>query len=256
MMREMIAGLCCLALAGAARAGWVEMLTEDFEDTFPSTGWEAVDKGDHANDYTWESVDASLAEPASVPQGSLCGWCAAGGANFLDPASDDYPIECESWLRTTDWIDISDSADVTVDFCHWVNTEAFDDTLWVGVSVNGTDFYPAWLETTGAYEVSGDVSSWVEEVADLSNVEGLGDVAGTASQVKIAIIFDSDDDILVSDGAFIDDVIVWKYVWSDDEPAIICGQAPSEAGPGMALAALLFAGSLLALKRKAALARA
>lgn len=249
-MRGVVCSLCMVLLAGAARADWVAVLSEDFEGTaLPSVGWTVLDNdATDGKEYCWDNVAYN-----SPPEGLQCGWCAAGGADGLDPASFLYPNYCDSWLMTTGWIDISDSVDVTVDFYHWVKSEALDDTLWVGVSTDGVTYYPAWLKTTGAYSVSGNVSTWVTEEADLSDVDGLGDVAGTATQVKIAIVFESDADLTVADGAFIDDVVVWKYVETADDDGdtiIVCGQMSDGSGPGAALVALFLIGGAAVLRRR------
>jgi hypothetical protein len=57
--------------------------------------------------------------------------------------------------------------------------------------------------------MSGSTGGWVEKVFDLTAVDGLGDLTGE-SQVWIAFRFQSDGDTSEAEGAYLDDVVLWK----------------------------------------------
>jgi hypothetical protein len=71
------------------------------------------------------------------------------------------------------------------------------------VSTNGSDF-------TGL-GISGDSEGWVAETLDLADVPELGDVTGW-SQVWIALAFVTDYSITEPEGAYVDDIVLRKYV--------------------------------------------
>jgi hypothetical protein len=61
--------------------------------------------------------------------------------------------------------------------------------------------------------VTGNSAGWVQQVLDLRTVPELGDLTGQ-EEVWIALLFVSDGVVRTQQGAFIDDIVLRKYVGS------------------------------------------
>lgn len=70
-------------------------------------------------------------------------------------------------------------------------------------SVNGRDF--------SGYCTSGATGGWIDRVLDLTSIPDLGNLAGRQS-VWIAIVFSGDATVNRAEGAYIDDIVLRKYV--------------------------------------------
>lgn len=179
--------------------GWFTLMTQDFEGTFPATGWTVFDNDGSANgEYYWDDDDY---KPHT---GSWSAWCANGGADGLDPQTYYYPNDMQSWMVYGP-VDLSAASDAELLFYYWNQSEAdYDDFMWTA-STNGTNFY--------GYKVNGDSGGWQFVNFDLTSVPTLGDVTGSSS-VWIAFIFNSDSST-VDDGAFVDDVTLQAINYTD-----------------------------------------
>jgi hypothetical protein len=196
---------------GLATTGWQNIMSEDFEGAFPTGSWAAYD-GDGVTDgeYYWDEDDYK------PHWGSRSAWCANGGADGLDPEFYYYPHDMESWMAYGPF-DLGDATGAELNFYCWLDTELDYDYLHWMASIDGDDFH--------GWKWSGNSGGWVSESFDLADVPTLGNLCGQ-SQVWIAFIFTSDEDI-TGDGAFVDDVVLRKYVSAVNNPP----NTPSNPSP-------------------------
>ncbi|MEW5830809.1 MAG: clostripain-related cysteine peptidase [Chloroflexota bacterium] len=169
--------------------GWWTIMTETFEGIWPSTGWMALD-GDGATngEYYWDDDDF---KPHTDYWSA---WPANGGANALDPASNNYPNYMNSWMVYGPF-DLSGCAYADYDFYYWNKSESgYDSFQWLA-SPNGSNFY--------GWGISGDSGGW--QFVDMDLGPYLGDTS-----VWLAFRFVSDSSV-TDIGAFVDDVRLWCY---------------------------------------------
>ena len=177
---------------------WDTIMTEDFEGEFPGTEWTVYWNADSSADgwgYTWDN------DPYTYHNGNGSGWC-AGGQYKSNPdmsAPGPYPNDERGWLVYGPF-DLSDATDAELLFHHWTHTEMDDDYLFVGASINGTNFYGDLLSGNWASSCGG----WCSVNFDLTNVYMLGNLCGE-SQVWITFKFHSDS-IITNEGSYLDDI--------------------------------------------------
>lgn len=183
-------------------AGWETVFSDDLESTFPGE-WNVFDNDGVTNgEYFWAQKDC---RPYA---GSYSAWVVGGGTDgSILPCGSDYPNDAKSWMIYGPF-SLADATDAEFRFMYWLNSELTFDLLFAGASIDGTQFYGA--STSGTYE-------WTERIFDLTTVDTLGDLTGEA-QVWVVIAFQSDYSISVSEGAYVDDIEVRKYV--GDEPTL------------------------------------
>jgi len=176
--------------------GWQTIMSENFEGSFPTGLWVAFDNDGSVNgEYYWDDDDY---KPHS---GSWSAWCANGGANGLDPQLHYYPNNMASWM-TYGPFDLSDATDAELNFHYWLQSEEnYDYFLWLA-STDSIDFY--------GWQISGDTGGWASESFDLTTAPTLGNLCGEP-EVWVAFIFESDGSVFY-DGAFVDDVVLQRYV--------------------------------------------
>ena len=189
-------------------SGWQTIMTEDFESSFPTGLWVAVDNDGATNgEYYWDEDDYRQ------HSGSCSAWCAKGGTDGLDPQFSDYANYMQSWMIYGPF-DLSDATDAELNFYYWLDSEEYYDNFKWLASTNGINFYGSRL--------SGWSSDWQYESFDLTIVPTLGNLCGE-TQVWIAFIFQSDQTV-VDKGAFVDDIELRKMVsaehcaWLDESP--------------------------------------
>ncbi|MDI6752014.1 MAG: fibronectin type III domain-containing protein [bacterium] len=200
------------ALPQGILSGWTQIMTEGFEGSFPSGPWHVFDDDGSTNgEYYW---DDTLYKSHT---GVWSGWCAKGGMNGLNPESNNYPNNCNSWMEYGPF-NLSDATDANLSFYFWNKSESTYDYLFWGASINGTNYYGS--------KISGDCGdTWNSRTLDLKNVPILGNLCGQ-SQVYITFLFKSDSSTTYK-GAFVDDILLQKYVapsgdsWdpTDDTPS-------------------------------------
>ena len=179
-------------------AGWINIMTEDFEGDFPRAGWEVLDdNGSSYGEYYWAKRDC---RPHA---GSYSGWCVGGGANgSLLSCGANYPNDARSWMIYGPF-DLSDATDAELLFHFWVKSSVGYDWLGWYASTDGTDFYGSGF--------SGDSEGWLYREFDLTDVYILGDLTGQPA-VWIAFIFTSTPVVNYPEGGYVDDIILRKYV--------------------------------------------
>jgi len=197
--------------------GWETIFSDDLEGTFPGE-WNVFDNDGETNGtYYWAQKDC---RPYA---GSYSAWVVGGGADGSAlGCGSDYPDYANSWMVYGPF-SLVDATDAEFRFMYWLNSEPTYDVLFAGASIDGSDFYGAI--TSGA-------SDWTERIFDLTDVYTLGDLTGEA-QVWVVIAFQSDLSIHDSEGAYVDDIEVRKYVGGGptSTPTATSTAAPPTATP-------------------------
>ncbi|MFW6150778.1 MAG: C1 family peptidase [Chloroflexota bacterium] len=192
--------------SGAVRAGWQDIVTEDFEASFPGDWLVGPNTG--AAEAFWGK------ESYRAYTGTYSGFCAGAGPDGVDPPAH-YPNNMDAWMVYGPF-SLADATDAELDFWLWLDTEYQHDYLWVCAST-GSNFYGVGM--------SGDKGGWVQESFDLTDVHMLGNVCGEP-EVYVAFRFWSDSSG-TDYGAFLDDVVLKKYVPATNNPPDI----PSDPSP-------------------------
>ncbi len=176
-----------------AGAGWVNIITENFEGVFPGS-WTVSDQGTTGGTYVWGK------RTCSAIAGSYSGWGVGGGANGSGlTCGANYPSNAESWMVSPSFSLVGATA-ADVKASAYIRTEQSFDHLKLMASVNGTNFY--------GWQWSGDFGT-TSVALDLANVPGFGSMLGDAS-VWIALEFDSDSSFQYPTGALVDSIVVRK----------------------------------------------
>ena len=191
-----------IELQGGSLAGWANIVTEDFEGSFPGV-WDVFDDVSGYGEYYWGQRDC---RPHA---GSYSGWGVGGGANGGSlSCSADYPDNAESWMVYGPF-DLSNASDAELLFWYWNYSESYYDGLFWGASINGNNFY--------GNGVSGDSGGWNEVNFDLTDVYILGDLT-SQPEVWIAFVFDSDFALTEAEGAYVDDIVLRKVTGEPTTP--------------------------------------
>jgi len=168
--------------------------TEGFEGTSPGDlpdGWQSF------GTPTWGVVDyRSYSGAHSV-------YCVGTGVTPPGP----YPNSCTAWM----WFgpfSLLDAQDARVDLQARITTEINYDTLFIGASLNGNEFYGYSLSGNWAAESGGD--GWMNIAFDLTRVYSLGDLCEEPN-VWIALVFQSDFS-LEYEGVYVDDIVIEKII--------------------------------------------
>jgi len=180
----------------ATPADWQTIVYEGFEGVFPGSGWTLVDQSNDGYERLWDD------ESYRPYSGSWSAWPAGGGAHRLDPASNNYPPNMDSWMVYGPF-DLSNATDAQAVFSLWRAIEPNYDYVFFGASPDGQSFSGAQWDGTVGWEVENI------NFVDIENAFGitlLGD-----STVWVAWVFHSDN--MVEDaGPFVDDITISKNV--------------------------------------------
>ena len=188
--------------------GWQSIMTDGFEGAFPGTKWQLF------SNPTWGK------ESYQRHTGLYSVWCA--GSSYNPPSN--YPNNMEAWIVYGPF-SLTDATDAELGFWFWNKSQGPDDYLFWGASIDGSWFYGSRHD--------GDSAGWQSVSFDLTDVYTLGNLCGQ-TQVWIGFFFGSDESV-TDKGAFIDDVVLRKYVggaaedcpWLDEDPK--CGMvAPGD----------------------------
>ncbi len=180
---------------------------EDFEGTWPASGWQISDQSDtDGGEYLWGKRDC---HPHT---GTYGGWAVGGGTQGSALVCDEeYPTDAKTWAVYGPF-DLSDATSANLEFHLWGSIEGGDgcpyDSLLVGDSIDGSYFSGSVLCGTA---MNGDAGNgYYQLTRDLS--ERLGE-----NQVWIAFTFTSDGSI--NDIGFtIDDISLNIDTASDPTP--------------------------------------
>jgi len=183
-----------LVLKSAETGGWVTIMSEDFEGTFPGVWWVYDVDGTTNGEYYWGK---RACRPYS---GSYSGWGVGAGLNGASLGCGSYyPNYAYSWMQYGPF-SLADATAAELRFKLWLNTPGYPDRLSYYVSIDDNYFYGYYSNPTGG---------WVERVMDLSNVPTLGNLLGQPN-VWIAFRFYSDASTNAAEGAYLDDIVLRK----------------------------------------------
>ncbi len=176
-------------------SGWVTIVSEDFEGSFPGP-WTVFDGEAGYGEYYWGERNCRPYE------GVYSGWAVGSGANGSSLTCDSsYPNDAQSWMVYGPFSLVgATAADLQLKL--WLNTETGDDYVCRAASINGTNYYGSCTTGTG---------NWMDRVLDLSSVPTLGNLMDQP-QVWVALIFGSNDSINNPEGAYVDNIVLRKYV--------------------------------------------
>jgi hypothetical protein len=183
------------AAGGAVTAGWITIVSEGFEGAFPGVGWEITEDG--VGEYTWSRRGC---RPHS---GSYSVWGVGGGADGgALQCGASYPEGASSWLLYGPF-SLADATAAEVTFKYWLNSESGWDHLGVcGAKVS---------EDNECDRMSGSSGGWRDGRLDLSAVPYLGNLLGQP-QVWVAFHFLTNGSTTYPEGAYVDDVVVRKFI--------------------------------------------
>ncbi len=200
---------------GKFGSGWQNIMTEDFEGVFPGSKWDV---------YSQSQVDAYWGKDSYNPHnGSWSAYCAKSGTDGVDPPAW-FPYRMSSAMVYGPF-SLADATDAELRFHLWLDSAGIqvepynipgDYLLWAA-SIDGKYF--------GGKTIAGHYRHWMEKSLDFTEIPYLGNVCG---QPEVWILFTFSDVMPGSSGqgAFIDDVVLSKYVggeaedcpWLDEEP--------------------------------------
>jgi len=179
-----------------AANGWTNIMTEDFDGTWPAPGWTVFDNDGMTNgEYYWGPTSCfdygASGDQDAVPH--------SDGASAMYTCWQPYPTNLNSWM-VYGHFDLSTATDAELLFDLYLDSELDHDYFIYATSINGTDFF--------GYQESGDTDGWVTRNFDLTDVPTLGDLTGQ-SQVWIAFIFQSDShEDTIHAGPWLDDIVL------------------------------------------------
>lgn len=166
---------------------------QDFEGTFPPTGWIVRDLSTDGKERYWGKTNYRKLS------GSWAVWPARNGADGIDPAqgNHNYPNYMDTRLIYGPF-DLSDAGTAYAQFQLWREIELNYDYLAVEASHDGVTFQTMTTRT-------GIITpTWAVETARFNEYAG-------DSSVWIAWRFYSDSTVTY-DGPYVDDIYLWKYV--------------------------------------------
>lgn len=185
------------SIQSASQVGgeWITIFSDDFEGAFPGE-WHVFDgDGDTHGEYFWGKRDC---RPYT---GGHSAWAVGGGADGSALAcGSHYPDNAYSVMIYGPF-SLEDATEAELRFVYWLNSERENDHLFVGASIGGS-FY-GWIFS--------DTRDWTLHTFDLTDVYTLGDLTGE-NQVWVAIAFTSDESTNLPEGAYVDEVVLRKYV--------------------------------------------
>ncbi len=183
-----------LMMRGFAGAGVTTLLADDFEGTFPGR-WTLVD-----NDPADARHTVWARRPCRAHSGQFSAWASGGGADgSLLACGAAYGNDVHAWMVAGPF-SLSGAAQAALDLRVWVSS-APGDALSVMASDDGIHFFGDRL--------SGSTRGWAAHRLDLAAVPGKGSLLGRTA-VWVAVAYDSDASTTLPDGAYVDDVHLWK----------------------------------------------
>jgi hypothetical protein len=201
--------------AAQAQSGWQDIMTDGFEGAFPDV-WVAYSNTDYTDAY-WGR------DSYNPHSGSYSAFCAKGGLEGVNPPAN-YPGNMDAWMAYGPF-SLEDATDAELNFWFWQRTEGAGDYVFWGASTTGDWFY--------GYAYLADSRGWQSESFDLTHAYLLGNLCGE-SQVWIAFAFTSDI-ATTGQGAFVDDVVLRKYVGANNPPNMPSSPLPPNHVTGVSV---------------------
>ena len=176
-----------------APAGWIEIVSEGFEGTFPAAGWDRWGGGG----YNWGP------RSCRVFSGARSAWAVGQEESAARlPCGSNYPTGVDTVLVYGPF-SLQDAAAAKLRFWTWSLTENDYDTCFFGASTDGSAF--------AGVRLSGELDYWENRELDLAAVPQLGSLLGSP-RVWIGFYFHSDSTATFPGGWYIDDVRIDKFV--------------------------------------------
>ena len=183
------------------QGSWQNIMTEDFEGVFPGIWDVFCEEG---------STDAYWGKDNHNPHGgSYSVFCAKDGTAGVDPPSD-YPNNVEAFVVYGPF-SLAGATDAELSFYWWYDTELQHDYVECIALVDEDNYVYAWG--------TGNSQGWKSQSLDLGSLCG-------QPEVWVAFIFTSDGAV-TDKGAFVDDVVLRKYVSGANNPP----NTPSSPSP-------------------------
>jgi hypothetical protein len=204
-----------LASYSRSRGEWVTFLYEDFEGDFPGKEWIVEDRNEGYGEYYWAKRHCPQASAGHI------GWPVGGGADGGElECGDNYPDHVYSWMKYGPF-SLADATSAELRFRRWLNTPGEEDSLQYMVSIDGSSY--------NGLKIWGRSEEWKETVFDLTKVPVFDDVTGELKfedvtgepRVWILLVFESDGADNLPEGAYLDDIVLRKWI-----PAENASQAP------------------------------
>jgi hypothetical protein len=180
-------------------------MSENFEGTFPSPGWQSEDANGAGvgRNLCWGVTNHDHRG------GFSSAWPAAGCSDHGD-SENVYPVNLHSIMKYGPF-SLVDASTASLSFSYKNQSSAADELSWL-VSLDNTSWY--------GYKTSGSSNGWVTVSFDLSNnIPSINSVTG-ASQVWLAFVFQSDAIDEQAGGPYIDDISLNKNPGPDLLPTI------------------------------------
>jgi uncharacterized repeat protein (TIGR01451 family) len=197
-------------------AGWQTITSEDFEGAALGA-WEVSDgNGASYGEYFWAKRNCRALS------GSYSGWAVGGSSGAGLACLSNYPDQTASWMIYGPF-SLADATAAQLNFNLWLKSEPTNDRLCRFASANGSQFYGTCT--------SGDTLGWTSRTLDLSSVPGLATLVGQAN-VWVALYFDSNASINMSEGGYVDDIVLRKCVTGPCTGAGAQQADPNEAASG------------------------
>jgi hypothetical protein len=166
---------------------WNLLYNENFEGTFPRTPCVISDT---TNSGRYWGLDTFY---SSSPTHAI--WPARSGPNGVNPATNNYPPNFESWLICGPF-DSANAKNFMTQFMIWLDITDPNDYFGVGYSTNGQSFTTVqWQGSTGG--------SWYRFDVGAYNY--------VAPQMWVALSFHSGNNVKTTKGAWVDDLKVWRH---------------------------------------------
>jgi hypothetical protein len=175
--------------------GWNIIESQNFETEFPKTGWSVFSNHSYLNKY-WGRANCLSCE------GSWSVWCGASGEANITPCSDQYMDNQETWMYFGPF-DLRGANAGDLKFYLYNISESYYDYFYYLVSIDGYNFYGSKL--------SGNTGACVQSTIDFTNVPSLGNICGECP-VYMALVFISDNSAHSYPGAYIDNLVIRKYM--------------------------------------------
>lgn len=166
--------------------GWVTVLREGFEGTFPGATWTLN------GNPTWGKKTYRSHE------GSASAYAAGGGKAAVNPPGP-YPANMNAWMAAGPF-DLSACTEAELHFYYWTKSQSETDITFAGASTDGTNYVGYYWEGDEASRCDG----WCSEVYDLTDMGDLGNLCGKP-RVWIAFVFQSDA-ATSNEGTYLDDI--------------------------------------------------
>ena len=177
---------------------WESLFEEDFTGQFPQAGCVTTAPDRDGLQQYWGAENVRGAEP------QIAGWPAKGGADGVSAAAGVYPPNLHSWLVCGPF-DLTHANKFMVQYSYRLDiSDTSSDHLFFGLSLDGKHF-----QGTAATGVTGQ---WLTQHLYVQGVTG-------KAAVWVAWAFESDNDGLFGEGAWINNLQVWRY----QTPAALCG---------------------------------